>query len=58
MATLYQGVIDAMINDSEDPDPPPSEVRSFSTATFMHSSESRATVARAVIKVGETLAAS
>ena len=58
VATLYQGVIDAMINDSEDPDPPPSEVRSFSTATFMHSSESRATVARAVIKVGETLAAS
>ena len=56
VATLYQGVIDAMINDADDPDPPPSEVRSFSTATLMHSAESRATVARAVLKVGETLA--
>ncbi len=58
VATLYQGVIDAMINDADDPDPPPSEVRSFSTSTFMHSAESRATVARAVLKVGETLAES
>ncbi|HRV59429.1 MAG TPA: 2-phospho-L-lactate transferase [Solirubrobacterales bacterium] len=58
VVSLYQGVIDAMINDSDDPDPPPTEVRSFSTATLMHSAESRGTVARAVIKVGETLAAS
>ncbi len=58
VATLYQGVIDAMISDTDDPDPPPTEIRSFSTATLMHSAESRATVARAVLKVGETLAAS
>lgn len=58
VASLYQGVIDAMICDADDPDPPPTEIRSFSTATFMHSPESRATVARAVIKVGETLAES
>lgn len=58
VASLYQGVIDAMICDADDPDPPPTEVRSFSTATLMHSAESRATVARAVIKVGETLAGS
>jgi LPPG:FO 2-phospho-L-lactate transferase len=58
VASLYQGVIDAMINDADDPDPPPTEIRSFSTATLMHSAESRATVARAVIKVGETLAGS
>lgn len=57
VASLYQGVIDAMISDSEDPDPPPTEIRSFSTSTFMHSSESRATVARAVLKVGETIKA-
>ncbi len=56
VASLYQGVIDAMINDADDPDPPPTEVRSFSTATLMHSAESRATVARAVIKVGGTVA--
>lgn len=56
VASLYLGVIDAMISDSDDPDPPPTEVRSFSTSTLMHSAETRATVARAVIKVGETLA--
>lgn len=56
VASLYQGVIDAMISDADDPDPPPTDIRSFSTATLMHSAESRATVARAVIKVGETLA--
>lgn len=56
VASLYQGVIDAMISDSDDPDPPPTEVRSFSTSTLMHSAESRATVARAVLKVGETVA--
>ena len=58
VASLYQGVIDVMINDSDDPDPPPTEVRSFSTATLMHSAESRATVARAVLKVGETVVGS
>ncbi|MDQ5895068.1 MAG: 2-phospho-L-lactate transferase [Actinomycetota bacterium] len=58
VASLYQGVIDAMISDAGDPDPPPTDVRSFSTETFMHSAESRATVARAVLKVGETLTTS
>jgi LPPG:FO 2-phospho-L-lactate transferase len=55
VASLYMGVIDAMICDSGDPDPAPTEVRSFSTATLMHSTESRATVARAVLKVGGQL---
>lgn len=55
VATLYQGVIDAIVCDTEDPDPPPEGIRSFSTSTFMHSAESRALVARAVLKVGETL---
>ena len=58
VASLYQGVIDGMICDSDDPDPPPAEIRSFQTPTLMHSAESRAMVAKAVIKVGETLAAS
>lgn len=55
VASLYTEVIDAMICDSEDPDPPPEDVRCFSTGTLMHSAESRATVARAVLKVGEKL---
>jgi len=58
VASLYAGLIDAMICDSGDPDPAPTEVRSFSTATLMHSAESRATVARAVLKVGEQLTSS
>lgn len=55
VASLYQGLIEAMICDRDDPDPPPDDVRSFSTGTLMHSAESRATVARAVLKVGEQL---
>ena len=55
VASLYEGLIDAMICDADDPDPAPHTVRSFSTGTLMHSSESRATVARAVIKVGSQL---
>lgn len=55
VATLYQGVIDAMVCDSEDPDDPPEGVRSFATPTFMHSAESRASVAKAVLKVGNKL---
>lgn len=52
VASLYREVIDAMICDSGDPDPPPDDIRSFSTSTLMHSDESRATVARAVLEVG------
>jgi LPPG:FO 2-phospho-L-lactate transferase len=55
VASLYEGVIDAMICDSGDPDDPPGDVRCFSTATLMHSRESRATVARAVLKVAGKL---
>lgn len=57
VATLYQGVIDALVCDSGDPDPPPEDVRCFSTGTLMHSAESRAMVARAVLKVSEKLRA-
>lgn len=52
VASLYREVIDAMVCDSGDPDPPPENVRSFSTETLMHSAESRAMVARAVLEVG------
>ena len=55
VASLYEGVIDAMVIDADDPDDPPPGVRSFSTPTLMHSAESRASVARAVIKVGRKL---
>ncbi len=55
VASLYEGLIDAMVLDTEDPDAPPSGIRCFSTPTLMHSAESRASVARAVLKVGRKL---
>jgi LPPG:FO 2-phospho-L-lactate transferase len=55
VASLYEGLIDAMVLDAEDPDPPPTGPRCFSTPTLMHSAESRASVARAVLKVGRKL---
>lgn len=55
VATLYREVIDAMICDADDPDPPPDDVRSFSTSTLMHSAESRALVARATLEVGRRI---
>ena len=55
VASLYEGLIDAMVLDTGDPDPPPAGLRCFSTPTLMHSSESRTSVARAVLKVGRKL---
>ncbi len=55
VASLYEGLIDAMILDADDPDEPPPGIRCFSTPTLMHSAESRASVARAVLKVGRKL---
>ena len=52
VASLYDGIIDAMICDADDPDPPPAGVRAFSTPTLMHSTESRRKVSRGVLKVG------
>ncbi|MEX0620749.1 MAG: 2-phospho-L-lactate transferase [Solirubrobacterales bacterium] len=55
VASLYEGLIDAMVLDADDPEAPPTDVRSFSTPTLMHSPESRTSVARAVFKVGRKL---
>ena len=55
VASLYEGLIDSIVLDAEDPDPPPAGLRCFSTPTLMHSAESRASVARAVLKVGRKL---
>lgn len=56
VASLYEGIIEAMICDADDPDPAPTGVRAFSASTLMHSTESRQTVARGVLKVGLQLA--
>ena len=55
VASLYKGLIDAMVVDADDPDPPPPDIRSFSTPTLMHSAGSRASVGRALLNVGQPL---
>lgn len=55
VASLYAGLLDAMVCDREDPDPPKEEVRCFATPTLMQSADGREAVARAVLKVAATL---
>ena len=53
--SLYAGLLDAIVCDLGDPDPPKEEVRCFATPTLMQSAVGREAVARAVIKVADTL---
>ncbi|MFI5028628.1 MAG: 2-phospho-L-lactate transferase [Solirubrobacterales bacterium] len=56
VASLYAGVIDAMVVDSEDPDPPPGEIPTLETATLMEGAGERVLVARAVLDYAASLA--
>ena len=49
LASLYAGLIDAMIVDEGDPDPPPSEIPTLATATLMEGAAGRARLARIVL---------
>ncbi len=49
VASLYAGLIDAMVVDEGDPDPPPEEIPTLTTATLMEGAGGRARVARAVL---------
>ncbi|MDX6609926.1 MAG: 2-phospho-L-lactate transferase [Solirubrobacterales bacterium] len=49
VASLYAGLIDAMIVDEGDPDPPPAEISTLSTATLMDSAAGRVRLARIVL---------
>jgi len=55
VASLYTGLIDAMIVDEGDPDPPPSEIPTLSTATLMEGAAGRARVARIVLDYAASL---
>ncbi len=55
VASLYAGLIDAMVVDDEDPDPPPGEVRTLSAATLMEGAPGRARVARIVLDFAASL---
>jgi LPPG:FO 2-phospho-L-lactate transferase len=49
VASLYEGVIDAMVVDAGDPDPPPEDVRVLSCPTLMEGAEGRRALAGRVL---------
>jgi LPPG:FO 2-phospho-L-lactate transferase len=57
VASLYAGLIDGMIVDEGDPDPPPVEVATQAASTLMEGAGGRARVARIVLDYAAGLAA-
>jgi LPPG:FO 2-phospho-L-lactate transferase len=55
VASLYAGLIDGMVVDEGDPDPPPVEVATLSAPTLMEGAGGRARVARIVLDYATTL---
>jgi LPPG:FO 2-phospho-L-lactate transferase len=58
VASLYAGLLDGMVVDEGDPDPPPAEVATLATATLMEGAGGRARLARIVLDYAAELAAS
>jgi LPPG:FO 2-phospho-L-lactate transferase len=56
VASLYTGLIDAMVVDEGDPDPPPEEIPTLAAATLMEGAAGRARLARIVLDYAATLA--
>jgi LPPG:FO 2-phospho-L-lactate transferase len=57
VASLYAGLIDAMVVDEGDPEPPPSEVPTLVAPTLMDGAAARARLARIVLDHAAELAA-
>lgn len=57
VASLYTGLIDAMVVDEGDPDPPPEEIPTLATATLMDGAPGRARLARIVLDYASELIA-
>jgi LPPG:FO 2-phospho-L-lactate transferase len=55
VASLYAGLIDAMVVDEGDPDPPPAEIPTLSVPTLMEGAAGRARLARTVLDYAATL---
>jgi LPPG:FO 2-phospho-L-lactate transferase len=55
VASLYAGLIDAMVVDENDPDPPPGDLPTFAASTLMDGAAARVRVARTVLDYAETL---
>jgi LPPG:FO 2-phospho-L-lactate transferase len=58
VASLYGGLIDAMVVDEEDPDPPPAEIPTLAAPTLMEGAAGRARLARIVLDYAAGRAAS
>jgi LPPG:FO 2-phospho-L-lactate transferase len=56
VASLYVGLIDAMVVDEDDPDPPPEEIPTLAAPTLMEGAAARARLARIVLDYAATLA--
>jgi LPPG:FO 2-phospho-L-lactate transferase len=56
VASLYAGLIDAMVADEGDPDPPPAEIQTLAAPTLMEGAPGRARVARIVLDFAASLA--
>ena len=54
-ASLYAGLIDAMVVDEDDPEPPPAEVPTLAAPTLMDGAIGRVRLARTVLEYAETL---
>jgi len=57
VASLYAGLLDGMVVDEDDPDPPPAEIPTLAVPTLMEGAEGRARVARNVLDFATELAA-
>lgn len=55
VASLYAGLIDAMVVDEGDPDPPPADIPTLAAPTLMDGAAGRVRLARTVLDYGATL---
>jgi LPPG:FO 2-phospho-L-lactate transferase len=53
VASLYAGLLDAMVVDEDDPDPPPEGLRTLSCPTLMEGAEGRRALAERVLEFAE-----
>ncbi|HEX6204685.1 MAG TPA: 2-phospho-L-lactate transferase [Solirubrobacterales bacterium] len=58
VASLYAGLIDGMVVDEGDPDPPPAEIPTLTAPTLMEGAAGRLRLARIVLDYAATLGAS